>query len=247
MTFLQSDRMRKVAAFRCVFLFALCLRVNPAWAQEELSDSEVQARLQNIHQMLEQGELKADLWWNGWLIGYGAATLVQGGIGAASHDKTTRQDMFLGAATTGLGVAGQLLTPMASRNAPDRLSRLPETTPEERRQKLFMAEKILQESASDERAGRSWKTHAITGAVNLAGGLIVWRGFQRSFGEGLLNFALNTAVTEIQIFTQPTRAIKDDDAYQKKYPFEADLGCNKPDRNWFVTLYPGGIGIRVEL
>jgi len=228
-----------------ILLFVFLFRVNPAGAQDVLSDSRIQERLQAIHHMLEQGKPNADRWWYGWLIGYGAATIAQGAIGLTSNDKDTRQDMALGAATTFLGALGQIIAPNVPGTAPDRISGIPESTPEERNAKLPEAESVFRESALIERNGRSWKTHAITGAVNLGSGLIVWLGFKRSIWEGLGNFALNMVVTEVQIWTQPTRAIRNYDRYMEKYASEQKVGCRKPETYWYVNIYPCGLGISV--
>ncbi|MEJ2627922.1 MAG: hypothetical protein P8078_05145, partial [bacterium] len=170
-----------------IFLFQFF----PARAQDELSDAQVQERLQLIQQLLERGKPNANRWWYGWLIGYSAATIGQGAVWLISDDKNTRQDMALGAATTFLGAMGQIITPMTPGTAPDRLARISEGTPQERRDKLLKAEKLLEECALREKEGRSWKMHALTGVVNLAGGIIVWLGFDRNIWEGVGNFALN--------------------------------------------------------
>lgn len=227
-----------------LLLIFLC-RINPALAQDELSDSQVKERLQFIQQVLEQGKSNADHWWYGWLIGYSAATIAQGAIGLTSDARATRQDMALGAATTFLGAVGQIITPMVPGSAPDRLAGISESTPAERKEKLTKAEKLLQACALRESEGRSWKAHAITGVVNIGCGLIVWLGFKRSAWEGLGNFALNTIITEAQIWTQPTRAIRDYENYSKTYESEQKLSCHKSGRNWLVNIYPGGLGISV--
>lgn len=228
-----------------IFLIVFVLQLNPASAQEALSDSQIKERLQYIHQMLEQGKPNAGRWWYGWLIGYGAATVAQGAVCLTSKDKETKQDMALGGATTFLGAMGQVIAPMSPSLAPDQLDDIPEGTPEERIEKLSKAEKLLKECALRERDGRSWKTHAITGAVNLGTGLIVWLGFKRSAWEGLGNFALNTAITEAQIWTQPTRAIEDYENYIKKYKSGQKPAGRKPGKAWSVNLYPGGLAISV--
>src|SRR5512141_842854 len=48
-------------------------------------------------------------WW-GWLGGYSAATVAQGIAGISSGERSFRQDMFLSAATTLVGAAGQLVS-----------------------------------------------------------------------------------------------------------------------------------------
>jgi hypothetical protein len=223
------------------FLFQFYL----ALGQNELSDSQIQERLQTIQQMLVQGKATANLWWYGWLIGYSTVTIGQGAVFLTSADKTTRQDMALGAATTFLGAMGQIIAPMVPGTAPVRLAAIPEGTPQERMNKLLAAEKLLKESALREKEGRSWEIHAITGIVNLGSGLVVWLGFKRNIWEGIGNFALNTVITEAQIWTQPTRAIKDYDDYIKKYKSGANPGCRDAETSWSVTIYPGGFGIRI--
>ena len=88
--------------------------------------------------------------------------------------------------------------------------------------------------------------HALTGVVNLAGGIIVWLGFDRNIWEGVGNFALNTAITEIQIWTQPTRAITDYDNYIKKYKFGEQLDSKKSKLSWSVSVFPGRLGINFQ-
>ncbi len=195
--------------------------------------------------MLEQGQSNANVWWYGWLIGYSAATIGQGAVYMTSTDKETRQDMALGAATTFLGAMGQIIAPMSPGTAADRFASIAESTPQERTNKLLAGEKLLQESALREKEGRSWKTHAITGLANLSSGLIVWLGFKRNIWEGVGNFALNTVITEAQIWTQPTRAIKDYDVYIKKYKSAEQLNWRNSETSWSIAVYPGGVGIRI--
>jgi len=228
-----------------LLLLLVLFQIYPALAQNELSDAQMQERIQLIQQMLEQGKTNANRCWYGWLIGYSAATIGQGVVFLNSEDKETRQDMALGAATTFLGVMGQIITPPVSGIAPDRLSEIAESTPEEISDKLLEAEKLLKECALQEKDGRSWKTHAIAGAVNLGSGLVVWLGFKRSIWEGLGNFALNTVITEVQIWTQPTKAIKDYDDYIKKYKSGEKLGFRKSETSWSLTVSPGRLGISV--
>jgi hypothetical protein len=90
-------------------------------------------RIQHIEKMLDQGKPNVNRWWYyGWLVEYSAATIGQSVVCFSSHDKGVRQDMALGAMTTFLGTAGQLITPMVPGYAPDRLSQIPEDTQEAR-------------------------------------------------------------------------------------------------------------------
>jgi hypothetical protein len=235
-------------AFRKNHFIALILasilgfQVMPVSSQQAAPDSLVRERLGFIRDALELGKPRASLWWNGWLIGYGAATVGQAAVGMTARDQRTRQDMALGAATTGLGVIGQLLTPMTPSSAPGRLSEIPEATPEERLEKLAAAEDLLRKSGAREREGRSWQTHAITGLVNLSGGLVTWLGFKRSIWDGVVYFVLNTAITEAQIWSQPMRAVRDEEEYVR---LRAGGKAEGTTHKIHVSLgiVPGGIGI----
>ncbi|MBN1894133.1 hypothetical protein JW906_06545 [bacterium] len=225
-----------------VLLSVMGLQVMPVSSQQAVPDSLVRERLGFIRNALESGKPRASLWWNGWLIGYGAATIGQAAVGMTAEDQRTRQDMALGAATTGLGVIGQLLYPMTPSSAPGLLSGISETTPGERSEKLAAAEDLLRKSAAREREGRSWQTHAITGLVNLGGGLVTWLGFKRSIWDGVGYFVLNTAITEAQIWTQPTRAVRDEEEYIRRRAGGRTDGLTHKIHVSF-GIVPGGIGI----
>ena len=156
-----------------------------------------------------------------------------------------RQDMFLGATTTLLGAIGQFVSPLLPGTEREQLNAIPAITSRERQTKLVLAEELLKECALREKLARSWKIHALSSAVNLGGGLITWLGFKRSLSAGIGYFAINSAITEAQIWTQPTLAWRNYKKYRQKYPEKMeDLSYASPV-NWYLEAYPGGIGIKV--
>jgi hypothetical protein len=227
--------------FLLIFLFG-CIQLS---AQEKIPDSVAKERINYIQHTLELGKPKAGLWWNFWFYGYSASALGQGAAFLASDKLQTRQDMALGAATCLIGAVGQLIMPMVPASAPGRMALLPGVTPEERIIKLNKAEELFEASAEREKEGRSWKMHVASGAVNLGGGLITWIGFDRTFKAGLVNFAINTAITEAQIWTQPTRAIKDYKNYCEKYKSGLPSAFYKPRASLSFSAFPGGMAMRL--
>jgi hypothetical protein len=215
------------------------------FSQTDLPDSVVTEQIRVIGKMLEEGKPNANFWWYGWLAGYSAATVGQGAIALSTDNGTLKQDMVLGSATTLLGAIGQLITPMVPGFAPDRLKQIPEDTDEERLMKLQKAEELLKKSAMREKSGRSWQAHVITGVVNLGSGLIAWLGFNRDIWAGVENFAINTAITETQIWTQPTKAMKDYKKYCSKYKSGINPIAFKQDIKLFVSGGPGGIQLKI--
>lgn len=215
-------------------------------SQESTLDTASDNRLSAIKIILKQDANRAAAWWWGWLGGYSAATIGQVVVGISSDKPGTRQDMFLGAATTFIGAAGQFFTPVMPSESSAQLELLPETTQWERRQKVFVAEELLQNRALSEINGRSWKMHALSGTVNLGSGLITWFGFKRTWKDGLLNFALNTAITEAQIWSQPVLAKNYYNKYMRKSnPLNVASFDHRPDFKIVVKASPNFVGINV--
>jgi len=202
---------------RILFFSLAMLTVVNLFAQTQITSAQMEKRIHSIHQILNQERRSTDCWWYGWLGLYAAATIGQGAVYLSSEKKSLRQDMALGAVTSFLGVAGQIITPLHPGRYADRLTNMPGTTREELQQKLHVAESAFRTTALTEMAGRSWQTHLLFGTVNLASGLITWLGFHRTARDGLENFALNSAIAEAQIWTQPTQIWK---RYQHLNPAE---------------------------
>jgi len=214
-------------------------------AQTTTSDSLVHVRIQYIQIRLNQSKHTVDGWWYGWLGGYSAATVAQGVVTLTSTDKNTRQDMALGAVTTFLGATLQVLTPLNTGHAANIISQLPDSTPELQVQKLRIAEQLFKSNALTEKSGRSWEIHALNEAVNLSSGLITWLGYKRTVWDGVANFLLNSAITETQIWTQPTRTLKDYEEYCRKYKSGFVSEINKIEPEFYLRTGAGNVSLSI--
>ena len=221
--------MKRLSLF---ILFLLSLSGTHSLQAQEGSASESE-RLQFLKSSLEKDRKKAVLWQNSWLAGYSLATVAQGIVFFSSDELSVRQDMALGAATTLMGAVGAVIMPAAPSESYYRHRANDSIAAGNEENYLALR---LSDIAVREIAGRSWKNHALTGAVNLASGLITWKAFHRSFTDGLINFALNTAITEAQIWTQPVGAIRDLGTYGN---YQKQAYCH-------FSLYPSGIALRVD-
>ena len=212
-----------------------------------LSDEQVKERLGFLENALVSAQPRAKLWWYGWIAGYSAGALVQGGLAAANWDKTGddkdfAEDMLVGGATCALGAGGLLISPFVPAYRPSRLGAMPEGTPEERQAKLLGAEALLRECAKREKYGRGWVTHGLNLGVNVAAGLVTVWAFDRPWSDGLLTFAINETVSLLNIFTQPRRAQRDLENYEIRYlgkPGTYRESTSEP--NWYFSVRPGGI------
>lgn len=223
----------------CILLF----HAVHAFSQQNLTDSLVDKKISYIENSLQKSVPAVNRWWYGWLGTYTVATGVQAAIGFSSNDKSTRQDMFLGSATTVIGAVFQGITPLHTDKDFRLITQLPDSTPELKAAKLAKAEELFRNTANIEKVGRSWQIHALNEAVNLGSGLITWLAFKRSVWDGVSNFLLNSAVTEIQIWTQPNRTQKDYEKYINMY-IEKPIS-EKPQTEYHLKTYPGGVALSI--
>lgn len=226
-----------------VLFCALCfLFISPVAGQEIATDTLPGKDSGSIQVTALKDKAAAERWWYGWLAGYSAATAGQGVVYFTSDNKNLRQDMVLGAATTFLGAMGQLITPVLPKNQDYPSYR--EFASGEKSLSADQAAVLLKALADREKEGRSWKTHAIAGVVNLGSGLITWLGYKRTFMDGLENFAINTVITEAQIWTQPMKAVRDYEKYKREAGPGVESMTSRREGEWSWSVYPGGFYVR---
>jgi hypothetical protein len=244
-TLAENHEIRRVKTTVLIILFMCFCFVTDLKAQDAKPDSSVIVQLDVIGKMLKHDATQTNRWWWIWLGGYSAATVAQGAAGLASGNLHARQDLFLGATTSMIGAVGQLIWPVQPSKYPSILNRLPENNPAERLSKLNKAEEFLQIRANAETKGRSWQMHAASGAINVGSGLITWIGFDRTWQDGLINFALNSVVTEAQIWSQPIIARRSLASYRKNFPDDDKVQSNRHLYRYIVSA--GSQGILVKM
>ncbi len=213
---------RRAAAPRRIAIGALALSTllsapsfaaDPPAAKPPPPDAEVSRRLAFIEARLQSGTAASNRWWNAWFYGWTAFSVTQAAVALATTDRGLRIDMAVGAASSSLGVLPLGVFPLPSLRAAAKLGALPAASPAERRRKLARGERLLKESAEAEALGRSWINHALGATVSLGFGLLLGLAYKRPV-SGVINTVGGIALTELQIFTQPTAAIDDYRTYQ---------------------------------
>lgn len=188
-------------------LLALALLLlAPSARADDLDDAAITRRLGFIEHSLESGTVAADRWWYGWYAGWSALTVGEVVFALAATDRGFRVDSAVGAVSCSLGVIPLGFLPFVPRTAAASLRTLPGTSPAERRRKLAAGEHLLRSAADTEALGRSWLTHTLGISVSIAAGLVLALGYERPV-TGTINALTGVALTELQIFTQPTAAI----------------------------------------
>ncbi|MBN1925544.1 MAG: hypothetical protein JW798_06905 [Prolixibacteraceae bacterium] len=225
----------------CILAFSVCLI--PAKAQLPEGFPNEKENLDQLLTTLKKDQKAIKTWWGTWLGLYSAATVVQTGIAIQTQDKALKQDMYLSAATTFLGAGFQLITPTVKVDK-SFFEGNENLTPEQRLEKMNRAYELLEKSAVYEAEGRSWKIHALTGAVNATTGLITWLAFDRPV-DGLITFAINMAITETQIWTQPILAKKAYQKYASQYITGEYIPTKQPPAQFMASATASGFQLRV--
>ncbi len=251
-------QLKRVAS---IVLLVLAASSVAAFAQDAtLSDEQVQKRLTFVTNALQEGQPAARRWWYGWIAGYSAGAATMGIVAATSWktqpdlvwfalippevDNSTAQDMLVGAGTFALGVVGLVIDPFTPATAAKKLRALPETSPLERQAKLQRAEELLRKCAKRERSGRGLTTHLLNAGVNAAAGVVTVAAFDRPATDGLITFAIGEAVSLLNIFTQPMKAVRDLKTYEAG--FAAGEPSPRPKAAWSLGFFPGGLSFRLS-
>jgi hypothetical protein len=236
----------------------------PGFAQvpgAALTDEQVKEQLAFVENVLDAGRPRAETWFYGWLGGYAVGSIASGVL-AGSHwadtkvergetvnDREFAEGMLVGGATFLLGVGSLVVDPFQPALAPNELRLLPESSQDERRAKLERAEKMLRDCAQREIRGRSLTYHLLNIGANAAGAVVIKAAFHQSWGSALVNFAGSEAISLLNIFTQPTRAVRDLKNYEAKFQGGKEAAMRVPvpaERRWSLSASPCGLTLRYE-
>lgn len=225
-----------------IVVIAALFFANNTLAQEHTADIAIETNtdINQLFQIVEKDYKANRTWWYSWLGVYSSATLIQGAIAVRTQDKALKQDMYLGAATTILGTGSQLITPYVRFNL-DQLQSFDQLSDTEKTRIIDEAKDYLIQSAKYQKAIHSWNNHALCTAVNLASGAITWLAFDRTLKDGIINFAINTAITELQVWTLPLRAKKE---AQKLLTYELN-GIYKNSPQFYASATPFGMQLQI--
>ncbi len=235
-----------------------------------LPDAQVKERIAYIQGALDAAQPSAQAWWYTWIALYSTGAVVQGTLAGVTWkgdkferdrhylyarkvwSKTMSHDMLVGGLTCAVGLGGKLIFAFEPAYLPNRLRRMPDSTPAERLAKLTAAEDYLNRCAVQEIDGWGWRTHLLNLGVNLGAGLSICltrvyclnKSWKRGAWDGFLMFVQGEAVSIIDIYSQPRHAIRDRDAYEARYKkgklVTSNLYGPDPLPEIFVGLCPGG-------
>lgn len=183
----------------------------PPGASPELSKIDAATRLAFVRGVMADQAKRGRLWMTGWVVG-GFALSAGNFVVAGLQSKEDRVDSITGGVTSLFIPAAIFVKPLRVTSANDELEAyIAETTttigPIGPCQQLAVAENLLAESADDEALGAGVLTHGVAIVGNAAIFLFLGIGFKH-WGGGLLNGLGGLAISEAEIFMQPTGAVR---------------------------------------
>lgn len=216
------------------------------WAAEvrpelsALGEEEISQRLRFIEQRLDDGRRHATYWQYGWSGFYAVSGAIQGASAIRTDDGDNRANYIVGATKSALALTTQLLRPLGARHGADDIRAMPGESRADKLNQLERGENLLRQNAEHAGERTMWKTHLTSLAVNLAGGAAIW-----AFGDSkdaLISVASGIVFSELSIWTQPGRAIKDLDEYENKY-----AGYDSQKKiSWHLIPTKRGAGIGIN-
>lgn len=231
-----------------VLLILFVLHVGFAETAAPLTDAQMLERLEFVKSSLNEGESGATIWWWSWLGVYSAFAAGSFTVAAMSDRDTQKITSTVSDVQSSLGVIGMLITPFAPRYVPSQVRTLPAGTHGEIESSFNEGMRLFEAAAEDAAFGRSWITHAMALAVNGGGALVIWKKYGDRIEddggnprkEALLNFVFGTIISEIQIFTQPIKAVNDMNEYRRRFGVSG-RGNVENTIHFFAFPYSGGM------
>ncbi|WP_394834799.1 hypothetical protein LVJ94_50715 [Pendulispora rubella] len=176
-------------------------------AQERCPDAEVRVRF--IREHLERDAANARTWSLGWgltSVGVAAGSLT---LAAFQSDTNARTGGYVWSGVSLLPAAILLLFPL--RVMRDARS-LDATAPADC-EALARAEALLERDADQEAAGIAWYSHAVAIGFNVGLGASLGYALD-DWGNNALSAGIGIALSELQILTQPTGALRARERYR---------------------------------
>ena len=183
---------------------------------EDLSPTEADARLDFLKQRLDDGRFSAQAWQYGWTGVFGVGMAAGAAQAALADDADERVYQIVGAVKSAGALAQMLTDPLPARLGADPLRAVPDATPAGRLQRLALGERQLVGNAARAESRYSWRRHLEGVTTNVIGGTVIYALGDSS--DALVSTLSGILVGELQIWTQPWRAIGDLDDYRAAFP-----------------------------
>lgn len=208
----------------------------PRGASPALAEVPTEARLAAVADGLDAAAGPASAWNWGWGLGFAVVGAAQLGTAPLFNERGRRIDFYVGGIKSIIAALSVVVLPLKAPSLNRELRGLRAGRPADCAL-LAEAEGLLSRSAAGERRGKGWLKHAMGIGYNVAFALVLGLGYDRWPSAGL-SFATGVLVSELQIFTQPTRSVR----AWRKY-LETGATPPAPTVSWAILPTLDGPGV----
>lgn len=194
------------------------------FSSPNLNDPGFKNRHELLDHNLKSDEYRALIWQKGFLSLFAVGATLNTVIYLSEDDKDKKFDAGVDFVKSALGFGDLLLNPILADKAWEKFHAEPPGPA-----KIRLGENLLAKVAAREMYERSWTNHLLSGLVNGLGGAAIAILDDRE-KDGLINFLIGMAVSEIKIFTSPIRAIKGNINYHYQF------GSSPKLKAWYYNL-----------
>jgi len=239
-------RYLEMARFRNFLLVSTIILIGwvpSSYAQslDEISESELDQRLRFIEMRLAGLNPNATYWQYGWTGFYAVSALGQAALAIDEDDSDDEVRYIVGAVKSTGCLLNMLLKPLPAATSDDVFQSMSAETREERLLKLEQGEALMQENAIRAQQRYGYRKHVIGIAANLLGGIVIAAAGDSS--DALLSTVSGIAISEANIWTEPSRAATDLEDYRNQFD-----GVQKSSvHNWHLVPSSGGTGVVLNI
>lgn len=209
---------------KLVILFLIFSLPSIVFSAPQLKDLGPNNRLELLEHNFKSDDFKANIWQKGFMSLFAVSSTINAVIYFTEDDKDKKFDAGVDLIKASLGLGDLLINPIVADKALGIFNS--ESDP---KAKIRIGENLLAKASAREMYERSWTNHLLSGLVNGLGGVAIAYIDDRE-KDGLINFLVGMAVSEIKIFTSPKRAIKGNINYQYQY------GSYTKSKAWYHDL-----------
>lgn len=201
----------------------------------DLSNAEIEERLEFLTGRLEERQAHAALWYYGW-FSVSAATLGFSAVKAATtDDNDTRVASYVEIGKSAIDVANLVLRPMPARFGARPVYDLPDGTRQGELARLQEAERLLEEDAARAEINYSIWPQIGNLLLNLGGGAIILAYGNET--DALISAGVGLLVGEIRIQTHPRASIDELAEYRQRF------GSGVAGAGWSIAPRLGGLQV----
>ena len=216
----------------------------PVTAEEaaQLSDQQIDKRLDFVTQRLEDNRTHAALWYYGFLAVNVGGTAAGAATAAVESDKDKQIYDILNGSLGLIGTGYLLAAPLPGRSGAEPVAEMPSTTHEERAAQLAAAEDILYGAAGRAKQRTGWILHTGNVVMNASAASVLLA--REAYGRAALLFFVNAAVGEAQILLTPWGPLSSWEEYRQ----QVDNGGvpSDPQVRWGIGPLPTGQGLALQ-